>query len=77
MWIVLLLAMLLWWITRTREGYTEITPSIIDLTAQVNSKVQVDEFKLNNLSEQIDRQTEQLEKIDSIIAQIKAQNNNP
>jgi len=77
MWIVLLLAALLWWMTRIQEGYTEITPSIIDLTVQVNKKVQIDEFKLNNLSERIDRQTEQLEKIDSIIAQIKSQNNNP
>jgi hypothetical protein len=77
MWVVLLFAALLWWMTRIQEGYTEITPSIIDLTVQVNKKVQIDEFKLNNLSERIDRQTEQLEKIDSIIAQIKSQNNNP
>jgi hypothetical protein len=77
MWVVVLLALLLWWITSIQEGYTEITPSIIDFTAQVNSKVQLDSFKIKNLSETIDHQSEQLEKIDSIIAQIRAQNNNP
>jgi hypothetical protein len=77
MWMVVLLALLLWWITRIQEGYTEITPSIIDITAQVNSKVKLDEFKINNLNEAIDHQTEQLGKIDSIIAQINAQKNNP
>ena len=76
MWILLLLIVLFVGITRIHEGYTELSPSILDLTKKINERVTTDEIKVSNLSDQIERQTDQLNKIDSIIASFKAQNNN-
>lgn len=76
MWILLLLIVLFVGITRIQEGYTELTLPIFDLSKTFNKQVTIDQIKVANLSEQIDHQTEQLNKIDSIIATFRAQNNN-
>lgn len=76
MWTLLLLIVLFWWITRIQEGYTEITPSIIDLTSQINKKITIDQLKVSDLSGNIAHQTDQINQIDSIIATLRARNNN-
>jgi|LauGreDrversion4_2_1035121.scaffolds.fasta_scaffold2443997_1 hypothetical protein len=76
MWVILLLMILLWGITRVHEAYTEITPNIIQLTAQAN-QISVDQNRINILSNLIDHQSEQLDQINSIISTLQTQNNSP
>jgi hypothetical protein len=74
MWVLLFLMILLWAITRVHEAYTELTPDIIQLTAQAN-QIKIDQNKINTLSNLIDHQSDQLTKIDEIISTLKIQNN--
>lgn len=76
MWVLLCLMILLWGMTRVYESYTELTPDIIQLTAQSN-QISVEQNKLAILTKLIDNQSEQLNKLDVIISTIKTQKNSP
>ena len=73
MWVVLLLFLILWLITQVQEAYTELTPSILALTARTRYFDNVNDAKVTNLSQLIDHQTEQITKLDNVISSLKAQ----
>jgi len=75
MWFILVLVVVLGLFLNTREGYTDLTPSILKTTIRSN-KVNVDASKLNILSQLIDNQTNQLTEINTIIATLKSRKNN-
>lgn len=74
MWILLFLMGLLWFITLPREGFTDLSPSILKTTVRANG-VEVDEKRVEILEQLIDQQENQLEQINTVIATLKAQKN--
>jgi hypothetical protein len=74
MWFLLLLIGLLGFLLFSREGFTDLSPRIVRTTIQSN-QVDIDAQKVNVLEELIDRQSDQLTQINSIIATLKAQKN--